>query len=109
MLLDEDDVKAWIRNHPTSRLIYWPENGISVKILNQYLVLLLNMGLIGKVGPIADNWTTKPSHKTPFFNQIMPVNLFLIVHRMLHLNDSKKEKKRGDGLCSMDQGHRTPQ
>ena len=95
-LLAKDEVKDWIRDHPSSRLLYWPENGITLDLLKKYLGLLLNMGLTIKAGPIADYWTTRPSQKTPYFSHVMSANVFLIIHRMLHLNDSSKEKKRGE-------------
>ena len=32
----------------------------------------------------------------PYFASVMDVNTFLLIHRMLHLNDITKEKQRGD-------------
>ena len=87
---------TYLTTFPDSRYHQWPAEGITMSQLKKYIGLLLNMGINKKSGPVADYWTTRRSQQTPFYNETMSVNLFLLIHRMLHLNDASKEKKRGE-------------
>ena len=93
-LLGSDEIKAWIQDHPKSRYTKWPEGGVEIKRLKQYVGLLLNMGLTHK--KVRDSyWTTRKSQVTPYFGSIMPVDEFNIISRMLHLNNLETEIARG--------------
>ena len=53
------------------------------------------MGLIDKRADLREYWSTSASQVTPFFNSVMSVNLFRLIHRMVHTNDTSVEKPRG--------------
>ncbi|GFO04474.1 hypothetical protein PoB_003097900 [Plakobranchus ocellatus] len=52
------------------------------------------MGLIGKK-TLASYWTTRPSQATLFFNTVMNYDEFVLISRMVHLNDIAREIERG--------------
>ncbi|GFO01603.1 PiggyBac transposable element-derived protein 4 [Plakobranchus ocellatus] len=93
--LDMEPTRQWIADHPNSRYASWPPEGITMTQLRQYLGLLLNMGLNPKK-TIKDFWSTRPSQSQPFFSSVMSINLFYLIHRMLHCNNSETEIARGN-------------
>ena len=86
--------RAWMTRYPTSRLHQWPADGVTIQDIRQYLGLLINMGVNSKTGAVADFWTTRPSQTTPYYSSVMSVNLFLLIHRFLHLNDTGAELEK---------------
>ena len=61
----------------------------------KYVGLLLNIGLTKKKS-LSAYWTVRPSQATPFYSSVMAYDLFILISRMLHLNNIMDEKERGD-------------
>ncbi|XP_069461272.1 piggyBac transposable element-derived protein 4-like [Ambystoma mexicanum] len=86
----------WIQIHPHSRLRRWMNGGLTVALLKKWIGLSINMGIIRKKN-VKMYWDlTHPSQATPFFGQVMPLWQYLIVTRMIHLNDNATAKARGE-------------
>ena len=92
--LNKTSTKAWLEKYPKSRYNKWPKEGISLIQIKKYLGLILNMGLTKKK-TLAHYWSTRLSRATPFFNKTMPYDTFVLISRMLHLNNVENEIPRG--------------
>mgnify|MGYP002804405118 CR=1 FL=1 len=91
-----DKMTTWISEHPHSRLRRWMNGGLTVGLLKKWIGLSINMGLIKKRN-VKHYWDlSHSSQATPFFGQVMPLWQYLIVTRMLHINDNATAKVRGD-------------
>ena len=89
--LGSDATVDWIENHLSSRYTKWPEIGVDITKLMKYVGLLLNMGLTEK--KVRDYyWTIRRSQVTQYFRSIMQVDEFNLISRMLHLNNTEREK-----------------
>ncbi|KAK3743361.1 hypothetical protein RRG08_061297 [Elysia crispata] len=93
-VLDSPEIRAWVQNHRHSRYRKWPENGISIDHLKKFLGLPINMGLNPK-NRLNDFWTIRKSQFQPYFGSLMPMNIFELMGRMLHINDKQSEVERG--------------
>lgn len=86
-------MKLWLRHHPKSRFHNWCDTTMAE--LKKFFGLLLAMGLLRKKR-LADYWSSNPILSTPFFGSVMCRDRFLLLNRMLHINDKSKEIQRGE-------------
>ena len=84
--------------NPHSRYNKWPAEGVEMSDLKENLVLLLNMGLVPKTKKM-DFWSNSCPIATPYFNEVMPSNVWALIDCMPHVNDITREVPRGqDGF-----------
>ena len=88
-----DSKKEWMDSHPKSRYYKWKP--VDECTIRRYFAICFEMGLTVRKNA-ETYWSTRKSKHIGFFSDAMSRDLYCLVRRFLHVNDSQKEKKRGE-------------
>lgn len=91
--LSRDHIIAHMERHKHSRYHKWTD--VTVRDIEKYFALIFQMGIVKKK-VLNSYWSTDPGSETPFFGKTMPLWKFLLIRRMLHLNDNQREAGRNE-------------